>query len=84
MEQRKKSELKGTEKDKIKFDFVKPELDYIIENANFTEIQENVFKRLTDKRGRQSIVQISLGENISERTTSRIIKQIKNKIMKIL
>jgi len=71
-------------KEKIKFDFVKSELDYILENANFTEEQERIFKRLTDKRGRQSIVQISMEENISTATVSRIVKSIKKKILKLL
>lgn len=72
------------EKSVNKFSFVRPEIDYILENANFTQIQENVFKRLVDKNGRQSIVQISMEENISTATTSRIIKQIKNKILRLL
>ena len=74
-----KEETKG-----VKFDFVKSELDFIIQNANFTDIQESVFKRLTGKQGRQSIVQISMEENISTATVSRIIKQIKKKILKLL
>jgi DNA-binding MarR family transcriptional regulator len=72
------------EEKKVKFDFTKPELDYILENANFTEEQERIFKRLTDKKGRQSIVQISMEENISTATVSRIIKKIKKKILRLL
>ena len=67
-----------------KFDFTKFELDYILQNANFNDIQLRIFKRLTDKQGRQKIVKISIEENISERTVSRIIKQIKNKIKRLL
>lgn len=66
------------------YDFTKKELEFIIENANFNDIQLKVFNRLTDRRGRQSIVQISIEENISTTTVSRIVKQIKNKIYKIL
>ena len=62
----------------------KIELDYILQNANFNDIQLKVFKRLTDKYGRQKIVKIAIEENISERTVSRIIKQIKNKIKRLL
>ncbi len=69
---------------KIKFDFVKKELDYILENANFTEEQEKIFKMLTGKQGRQSIVNISLKMNMSESTVKRRIKQIKNKIIRLL
>ena len=75
---------KKEEERKVKFDFIQSELDFILQNANFTEKQENVFKRLTDKKGRQSIVQISMEENISTATVSRIIKQIKKKILRLL
>ena len=67
-----------------KLDFTKFELDYILQNANFNDIQLRIFKRLTDKYGRQKIVKIAMEENISERTVSRIIKQIKNKIKRLL
>ena len=67
-----------------KLDFTKFELDYILQNANFNDIQLRIFKRLTDKQGRQKIVKIAIEENISERTVSRIIKQIKNKIKMLL
>ena len=67
-----------------KLDFTKFELDYILQNANFNDIQLRIFKRLTDKYGRQQIVKIAIEENISERTVSRIIKQIKNKIKRLL
>lgn len=81
MEQRK---LELEEKDVKRFDFTTFELNHIINNANFNDLQLSVFKRLTDKRGRQTIVQISMEENISERTVNRIIKQIKSKILRIL
>ena len=67
-----------------KLDFIKFELEYILQNANFNDIQLRIFKRLTDKYGRQKIVKIAIEENISERTVSRIIKQIKNKIKRLL
>lgn len=66
------------------YDFTKKELDFILENANFTEQQQKVFNRLTDRKGRQTIVQISIEENISTATVSRIIKQIKKKIYRLL
>lgn len=69
---------------KINFDFTVPELEYILENARFNEIQRKVFNRLTDIDGRQSIVKISIEENISTATVSRIIKQIKKKILRLL
>lgn len=68
----------------MKFDFTRPELDYILENANFTIEEEQIFKMLTSKYGRASIVNISLTMNMSESTVKRRIKQIKHKIIKIL
>ena len=68
----------------VKFDFTKPELNYILENANFTEEQEKIFNMLTSKYGRQSIVYISMNMNMSESTVKRRIKQIKKKILRLL
>lgn len=67
-----------------KFDFTKFELDYILNNANFTEEQEKIFKMLTGKFGRQSIVNISISINMSESTVKRRIKEIKSKIKRLL
>lgn len=72
------------EKNVKKFDFVKPELEYIINNANFTIEEEKIFKMLTGKYGRQSIINISINMNMSESTVKRRIKQIKNKIIRLL
>ena len=73
------------EKDvKINFDFTRKELEFILENARFNQIQRKVFNRLTDIDGRQSIVKISIEEHISTATVSRIIKQIKKKILRLL
>lgn len=77
-------ELRLEEKDVKRFDFTNFELNYIINNANFNDLQLSIFKRLTDPKGKQTIVRISMEENISERTVNRIIKQIKNKIIRIL
>lgn len=72
------------EEDIKKFDFTRKELEYILENANFTVEQEQIFKMLTSKYGRASIVNISIKMNMSESTVKRRIKQIKHKIIKIL
>ena len=72
------------EKEVKRFDFVKSELDYILENANFTVEQEQIFKMLTSKYGRASIVNIAIKMNMSESTVKRRIKQIKNKILRLL
>lgn len=71
-------------KDVKRFDFVKSELDYILENANFTIEQEEIFKMLTSKYGRASIVNIAIKMNMSESTVKRRIRQIKNKILRLL
>ena len=67
-----------------KLDFTKPELNYILNNANFTIEQEEIFKMLTSKYGRASIVNIAIKMNMSESTVKRRIKQIKNKILRLL
>jgi len=69
---------------KINFDFTTPELEYILNNANFTVEQEEIFKMLTSKYGRASIVNISIKMHMSESTVKRRIKQIKNKILRLL
>ena len=68
----------------MNYDFTKPELEYILQNANFTEEQEKIFNMLTDRKGRKSIICISIEMNMSESTVKRRIKQIKSKILRIL
>lgn len=68
----------------MNYDFTKNELDFINENANFNDRQQEIFNRLTDKRGRQKIVKIAMEMCLSERTVSREIKSIKKKILKIV
>ena len=77
-------ERKLEEESVRRLDFTTPELEYILANANFTVEQEKIFKMLTSKYGRASIVNISLTMNMSESTVKRRIKQIKHKIIKIL
>ena len=67
-----------------RLDFTTPELKYILANANFTVEQEEIFKMLTSKYGRALIVNISLKMNMSESTEKRRIKQIKNKILRLI
>lgn len=76
---------KRLEEESVKrFDFTTPELEYILNNANFTVEQEEIFKMLTSKYGRASIVNISIKMNMSESTVKRRIKQIKSKILRLL
>ena len=72
------------EKDVKKFDFTQFELNYIINNANFDDFHLEVFKRLTDPHGRQTIVKIAMETGVCERTIDRAIKKIKHKIIRIL
>lgn len=66
------------------YDFTKKELDFILKNANFTEEQEKIFKMLTSKYGRATIVNIAFKMNMSESTVKRRIRQIKHKIIRLL
>lgn len=84
MEERKLEGLNLEEKDVKRFDFTTFELNYIIKNANFNDLQLEIFKRLTDTHGRQTIVKIAMETHISESTVKRNIKQIKKKIMRTL
>ena len=68
----------------MKYDFTKQEIDFINEKARFDDIQQEIFNRLTDRKGRQKIVKIALEMGMSERTVSRKIKDIKKKILKVL
>lgn len=77
-------ERKLEEESVRRLDFTTPELEYILANANFTVEQEEIFKMLTSKYGRASIVNISIKMNMSESTVKRRIKQIKNKILRLL
>lgn len=61
-------------------ELTKPELDIILENANFTEEEEDIFKLLS--RGK-SIIEIAEHIMICERTVNRKVIKIKNKIGKL-
>lgn len=71
------------EKDVNKLAFTKFELEYILENANFTVDEEKIFKMLTGKY-RKTIVNIALEINLSESSVKRRIKSIKSKIKRLL
>ena len=65
------------------FDYTKQELDYINNNARFNIRQQEIFDRLTNLSGRQKIYTIAMEMHLSERTISREIKFIKDKIKKL-
>ena len=58
----------------------RPELEKILENANFTQDEENVFWLLA--RGK-TITEISQLENVSERTVNRKITGIRLKVSRL-
>ena len=64
-----------------KFDFTRQEAETIKSKLYVTEDEEKVFEM---KLLNYSITKIALELNVSERTASRIIKRLKNKIMKVL
>ena len=61
-------------------ELTKPELDFILKYANFTEEEEDIFKLLS--RGK-SIIEIAQHIMICERTVNRKVIKIKNKIGKL-
>ncbi len=58
----------------------KPELEHIIENANFTEEELRIFKLLSQGR---SITEIAMRLSVCDRTVNRKINKIKSKINKL-
>lgn len=61
--------------------FVKPEIDYFIENCNFTDDELEYFNyKIKDK----SNVYISMQMNVSEGQVSKLAKRVKDKIKKVL
>lgn len=64
-----------------KLDFTKEEYEMLIEKCMFNE---ELSKILEYKIKDYSIVQIAMKMNMSERTVCRRLKQIKNKIKKVI
>ena len=61
-------------------ELTKPELDFILKYANFTDEEEEIFKLLS--RGK-SIIEIAEHIMICERTVNRKVIKIKKKIGKL-
>ena len=61
-------------------ELTKPELDEIIENANFTDEELRIFKLLSQGR---SITEIAMRLSVCDRTVHRKITKIKKKISKL-
>lgn len=68
---------------KVNFDMIQSDKDFYLANCNFNEIQEKIFKYLTGKK-QYTIVQISMMENMCERNVSKVIRQIKLKMIKAI
>lgn len=68
---------------KINFDMIQSDKDFYLKNCNFNELQEKIFNDLTEKK-QYSIVQIAMKENISDSYVSKIIRQIKIKMIKAI
>ena len=62
-------------------EYTKPEMEYILENANLTESEEEVFKLRAKGK---SIVYIGIELGLSDRTVNNRIKHIRSKIHRIL
>lgn len=62
-------------------DFTKPEIKYILENANFTRQEEELFRL---RNGEHSLEECAELMNVSVSTVYRISKKMKNKIIRIL
>lgn len=61
-------------------ELTKPELEKILENANFTEEEERIFKLLSRNFTQKEIVTRLC---VSQRTLERRIRNIKNKIERV-
>lgn len=62
-------------------DFTKPELERIIKNANFTEEEERIFKLLSRNFTQKEIAHRL---SMSTRTLERRVRNIKNKIERVV
>lgn len=62
-------------------ELTKPELERIIENANFTEEEERIFKLLSRNFSQKEIAHRL---SMSTRTLERRVKNIKNKIERVV
>lgn len=73
-------ELKREELGKLK-ELNKREYDYLVDELMLNELEAKILKM---KIQNKSIVEMSMENNISTATVSRIIKRIKNKIARML
>lgn len=62
-------------------DFTKPEIDYIIENANFTRQEKMLFTMRNNEHSMEECAELM---NVGDSTAKRINKRMMNKIMKVI
>lgn len=62
-------------------DFTKKEIDFIIENANFTSREKDLFLLRNSEHSIEECAEIM---NVSTSTIDRLNRKMKNKIIKII
>lgn len=60
-------------------EFTRKEVEYLVQECNFTEQEERIFRMKTSGK---SIVAIAIEEGVSDRTINRKLKRIRIKIHK--
>ena len=75
------ADLGERERDMVLYELTRPEINRIIETANFTDDEKRFFLlRAADK----SVIAACREMSISERTASRLSARVKKKIIKVL
>lgn len=62
------------------YDFTKPEIEYFLENCNFTEEEETLFRYRSKNISLEACAEIM---NVSISTAKRISKRVNNKIIRV-
>lgn len=62
-------------------EFTKPEIDYIIENANFTAQEKMLFTMRNNEHSMEECAELL---NVGDSTAKRINKRMMNKIMRVI
>lgn len=61
-------------------DFTKPEIEYVLENANFTRQEEELFRLRNEEHSFEECAELM---NVSVSTAYRISKKMKSKINRL-
>lgn len=62
-------------------DFTRREIEYLLENCNFTSQERELFVLRNDEKSLEECAEIM---NVSDSTVYRINRKMKNKIIKVL